>query len=104
MMMTFSTVAMSSLGSEFTSLCIVARRRTTGGARPCPSQHVGDPSAMIAHPMELRGKTIVVTGAGGFVGRAVCARLLADEARVAAVDRDRAALAEVAALGAEPRR
>jgi nucleoside-diphosphate-sugar epimerase len=59
---------------------------------------------MIAHRMELRGKTIVVTGAGGFVGRAVCARLLADEAHVAAVDRDRAGLAEVAALGAEPRR
>ena len=27
--------------------------------------------------MRVRGKTIVVTGAGGFVGRAVCARLLA---------------------------
>src|SRR6476620_11365102 len=54
--------------------------------------------------MRVRGKTIVVTGAGGFVGRAVCVRLLADEARVVAVDRDPAALAEVAALGAEPRR
>jgi uncharacterized protein YbjT (DUF2867 family) len=53
--------------------------------------------------MELPGKTIAVTGAGGFVGRAVCARLLADGAHVAAVDRDPEALAAVAALGAEPR-
>jgi nucleoside-diphosphate-sugar epimerase len=46
---------------------------------------------------------IAVTGAGGFIGRALCARLVADGARVVAIDRDPAALARAAATGAEPR-
>lgn len=51
--------------------------------------------------MQLRGKVIVVTGAGSGIGRALARELLARGARVAAVDLRRSALEETAAaLGA----
>jgi nucleoside-diphosphate-sugar epimerase len=53
--------------------------------------------------MDLTTSTIAVTGAGGFIGCALCARLAAEGARVVAVDADPAALTRAAAAGAEPR-
>jgi len=38
--------------------------------------------------MSFAGKTVLVTGAGGGIGRALCARFAAAGARVAAMDRD----------------
>ncbi len=45
---------------------------------------------------------MVVTGAGGFIGGAVCAALVADGASVAGLDVDASAAARVAGVGAEP--
>jgi nucleoside-diphosphate-sugar epimerase len=52
--------------------------------------------------IRLEGRRVAVTGAGGFIGGAVCRRLLAEGAAVAAIDRDQAALGDVAAAGADP--
>jgi nucleoside-diphosphate-sugar epimerase len=49
---------------------------------------------------EARGKSCVVTGAGGFIGRAVCERLVADGARVTGLDLDAAAADRVTSTGA----
>lgn len=48
--------------------------------------------------MKLDKRVVVVTGGGSGIGRALCLGLLARGARVAAVDLDRAALDETAAL------
>lgn len=50
--------------------------------------------------MELRGKRIAVTGAGGFIGLATAQRLLAEGAEVVGVDRSPHAQAPVEAAGA----
>lgn len=47
--------------------------------------------------MRLRGKTAIVTGAGGTIGQAVARRFAREGARVALVDRDARAVAVVAA-------
>lgn len=46
--------------------------------------------------MRLRGKTAIVTGAGGTIGAATARRFVTEGARVALVDRDREAVASVA--------
>jgi nucleoside-diphosphate-sugar epimerase len=48
----------------------------------------------------LRGAQIAVTGAGGFIGLATCARLAADGAQVVGIDRAPAAAGAVTAAGA----
>lgn len=49
---------------------------------------------------ELSGRRVIVTGAAGNVGRAVCGRLASEGARVWAIDRESAAIADLsAALG-----
>jgi len=55
-------------------------------------------------PEEIRldGRRAAVTGAGGFIGGAVCRRLLAEGAAVTAVDQREEALAAIAAAGADP--
>jgi nucleoside-diphosphate-sugar epimerase len=50
--------------------------------------------------MDLAGARAAVTGAGGFIGAAVCARLAAEGADVAGLDVDPAASARVEAAGA----
>lgn len=50
--------------------------------------------------MELEGARIVVTGAGGFIGRAVCARLVTDGAIVTGLDIAVGARTAVEATGA----
>ena len=49
---------------------------------------------------ELSGERIAVTGAGGFIGLAVCARLAAAGAAVVGLDRDASAAVRVTAGGA----
>lgn len=51
--------------------------------------------------MDLPSSRIAVTGAGGFIGRALCERLTRDGARVAGLDIDPAAADRVQAAGAE---
>lgn len=53
--------------------------------------------------MNVRGKVIVVTGAGSGIGRALSLKLLEEGARVAAVDLNEAALGETADLAGERR-
>jgi nucleoside-diphosphate-sugar epimerase len=48
----------------------------------------------------LRGARVAVTGAGGFIGMATCARLVAEGADVVGLDRDAAAAGAVEATGA----
>lgn len=50
--------------------------------------------------MELHGTRVAVTGAGGFIGRAVCARLVADGATVVGLDVAPGAQPAVEAAGA----
>lgn len=50
--------------------------------------------------MELEGARIAVTGAGGFIGRATCERLVADGATVVGLDVDPGARDRVEAAGA----
>ena len=50
--------------------------------------------------MLLKGKSCVVTGAGGFIGLALCGRLVVEGAQVTGIDVDPAADARVAATGA----
>ena len=54
--------------------------------------------------MEITGKVIVVTGAGSGIGRQVALEARRRGARVAAVDRDGAALEETVGLAADPGR
>lgn len=54
--------------------------------------------------MELAGARAAVTGAGGFIGGAVCQRLAREGCEVAGVDVDVGAAARVEAAGAEFRR
>ena len=55
--------------------------------------------------MKLKGKTALVTGAGGGIGRAICLRLAAEGARVAVTDlsleRASAVAAEIQAAGGD---
>lgn len=57
--------------------------------------------------LRLTGRTAVVTGAAGGIGRAICLRLAAEGALVVAVDRDRGglrdAVAEISAQGGTAR-
>jgi nucleoside-diphosphate-sugar epimerase len=48
----------------------------------------------------FEGRTAAVTGAGGFIGNAICRRLAAEGARVHGLDLDRAAAERVGAAGA----
>ena len=52
--------------------------------------------------IRLEGRRAAVTGAGGFIGGAVCRRLLDEGAAVTAIDLRPDALAEVASAGADP--
>lgn len=52
---------------------------------------------LASNPMSLVGKTVIVTGAGQGIGRAVTAQALALGAAVAALDLNESALAELAA-------
>ena len=52
--------------------------------------------------IRLEGRRAVVTGAGGFIGGAVCRRLLAEGAAVTAIDLDEDTLAAATAAGADP--
>ena len=54
--------------------------------------------------MKLNGKVIAVTGAGNGMGREVTLELVRRGARVAAIDRDPAAIERTAALAIEPSR
>ncbi|MEV1023350.1 3-hydroxybutyrate dehydrogenase [Streptomyces sp. NPDC050264] len=62
------------------------------------------PAALHAAPLDLGGRTALVTGAAGGIGRACALRLAAAGAKVRAVDRDREGLAELAEQtdGVEP--
>ncbi len=51
--------------------------------------------------VEISGKTVAVTGAGGFIGAALCERLVADGATVAGLEVAPALEPRVAATGAE---
>jgi 3-hydroxybutyrate dehydrogenase len=64
----------------------------TGAAAPDPS--TSGPSG----GLDLRGRTALVTGAAGGIGRACVLRLAAAGARVRALDRDERGLAELAAV------
>jgi 3-oxoacyl-[acyl-carrier protein] reductase len=59
------------------------------------------PTIVGDNPMTLAGRTILVTGAGQGIGRAVVERALALGAKIAAVDLNPATLAEVAAAAPE---
>ncbi|CAB5036525.1 unannotated protein [freshwater metagenome] len=50
--------------------------------------------------MQLGGQTIAVTGAGGFIGQALCARLAAEGALPVGIDRRDDARAQIEATGA----
>ncbi len=50
----------------------------------------------------LTGSRVAVTGAGGFIGLATCARLVADGAQVVGLDRSPATADRIAATGADP--
>ncbi|WP_417790831.1 SDR family NAD(P)-dependent oxidoreductase [Stutzerimonas xanthomarina] len=49
----------------------------------------------------LSGKTVIITGGGGGIGRALCLRFAAEGSRVAVVDRDEAAAQSTAELATE---
>ncbi len=50
---------------------------------------------------EISNMTVFVTGAGGFIGRRVVANLLADEVKVVALARSRAAVRGLEQAGAQ---
>ena len=88
----------------------LARRRISGAATPAAmtAQAVArmaldvrkaDPS--ICTPMNLAGTRVAVTGAGGFIGSALCRRLEAEDASVLGLDIDASAADRVTAGGAE---
>jgi len=56
--------------------------------------------AVYGWPVELSGQTIAVTGAGGFIGGALCRRLAAEGARVVGVELRPDARSDVEASGA----
>jgi nucleoside-diphosphate-sugar epimerase len=87
----------------------LARRRISGAATPAATTaqavarmaldvRKADPS--ICTPMNLAGTRVAVTGAGGFIGSALCRRLEAEDASVLGLDIDASAADRVAA-GAE---
>ena len=51
--------------------------------------------------MDLAGTRVAVTGAGGFIGGALCRRLTAEDAVVLGLDVDRSAAGRVEGAGAE---
>jgi nucleoside-diphosphate-sugar epimerase len=53
--------------------------------------------------MEIQGRKVAVTGAGGFIGAAVCRRLSAAGAEVIGLELDAAAAGRAHEAGAEPR-
>lgn len=53
--------------------------------------------------LELGGRRVAVTGAGGFIGTAACRRLAAEGAEVVGIGLDGAAAERVQEAGAEPR-
>jgi nucleoside-diphosphate-sugar epimerase len=55
----------------------------------------------MADERRFEGRTAAVTGAGGFIGAAICRRLVAEGARVVGVDVDERAAARVEDAGAE---
>jgi nucleoside-diphosphate-sugar epimerase len=55
----------------------------------------------MATELKVSGRRVVVTGAGGFIGVAVCQRLAAQGATVTGLDREPAAAAVVEGAGAE---
>src|SRR5207249_5402539 len=92
-----------------------ARQGARGGAPPAEGSHApqhmrallrtgGRSSSTPASGEDvtvlLKGKSCVVTGAGGFIGLALCGRLVVEGAQVTGIDVDPAADARVAATGA----
>jgi nucleoside-diphosphate-sugar epimerase len=68
----------------------------SGGARGFPVQG----AASISAGVEISGKRAAVTGAGGFIGAAVSARLVSEGCEVVGLDVDRDLAARVEATGA----
>ncbi|OAH09767.1 3-hydroxybutyrate dehydrogenase [Streptomyces jeddahensis] len=66
-----------------------------------PHTHGSPAQALGAQPLDLGGRTALVTGAAGGIGRACALRLAAAGAKVRAVDRDDAGLSELVAQAGE---
>ncbi|MET9109755.1 3-hydroxybutyrate dehydrogenase [Streptomyces zhihengii] len=69
---------------------------STSGPAPVPASAAAPDTAGHSVSLDLGGRTAVVTGAAGGIGRACALRLAAAGAKVRAVDRDAAGLAALA--------